>query len=290
MQEFEYLGSIISEDCSLDKEVSSRISKAPRNFNSLCRVLWYQSRIKTRTKIKLFKSVILSTLLYGSETWVPLVTHVKHLQVFIMRCVRVILGVTRWDQKRNTELRAAAGLERVEVMLMRRRLRWLGHVARMEETCIPKCLVVSKLARGKHSVGGQKRRWNDVIVCDLKKCDVYSNWREQAQDRSAWRGWINAAAKDVNEELEAKEQSKKDVLKQRRQAACHQQTQSGWRCSKHGCQFVGRSKAGLVNHVRQNHSRVAQNQRRCSHCGKLFLKQGFTMHEKFSKVNPARWS
>ena len=41
-------------------------------------------------------------------------------------------GVTKWDNKRNTELRVMAGLERVEVMLMRRRLRWLGHVARME--------------------------------------------------------------------------------------------------------------------------------------------------------------
>ena len=95
VQEFEYLESIISADCSLDKEVSSRISKASRCFNSLCRVLWYQRRIKTRTKIRLFKSVIVSTLLYGSETWVPLVTHVKRLQVFIMRCVRVILGVTK---------------------------------------------------------------------------------------------------------------------------------------------------------------------------------------------------
>ena len=132
VQEFEYLGSIISADCSLDKEVSSRISKASRSFNSLCRVLWYQRRIKTRTKIRLFKSVILSTLLYGSETWAPLVTHVKRLQVFIMRCVRVILGVTRWNQnqERNTELRAMAGMDRVEVMLMRRKLRWLGHVSR----------------------------------------------------------------------------------------------------------------------------------------------------------------
>ena len=151
VQEFEYLGSIISADGSLDKEVSSRISKASQSFNSLCRVLWYQRRIKTRTKIRLFKSVILSTLLYGSETWAPLITHVKRLQVFIMRCVWVILGVTRWDQKRNTELRAATGLERVEVMLMRRRLRWLGHVAKIGETHIPKCLLVSKLARGKRS-------------------------------------------------------------------------------------------------------------------------------------------
>ena len=88
VEEFEYLGSTISADCSLDKEISSRISKASRSFNILCRVLWYQRRVKTRTKLKMFKSVILSTLLYGSETWAPTVTHVKRLQG---RCVRIIL-------------------------------------------------------------------------------------------------------------------------------------------------------------------------------------------------------
>ena len=47
-----------------------------------------------------------------------------------------------WDKKRNTELRIKmAGLEIVEVMLMMSMLRWLGHVARMEETWIPKCLL-----------------------------------------------------------------------------------------------------------------------------------------------------
>ena len=55
----------------------------------------------------------------------------------------------------------------------------------------------------------------------------------------------------MNEELEAKEQSKKDELKQRRQAACHEHTQSGWRCSEHGCQFVGRSKAAMPCEPRQ---------------------------------------
>ena len=94
----------------------------------------------------------------------------------------------------------------------------------------------------------------------------------------------------MNEELEAKEQSKKDDLKQRRQAACHEQSQSGWRCSEHGCHFVGRSKTGLVNLVQKKHSRVAQNQRRCSRCAKLFQKQGFIMHKKFCKVNQARRS
>ena len=119
------------------------INKASRKFGSLYRVLWCRKRVKTATKMRLFKSVDLSTLLYCSETWVPSAANFKRLQAFIMGCLRVILGVTRWDKKWNTELRSMAGIERVEVMVMRRRLRWLGHVERMADSRIPKGLLVS---------------------------------------------------------------------------------------------------------------------------------------------------
>ena len=36
---------------------------------------------------------------YGSETWVPSSSHVKRMQGFVMWCLRVILGVTKWDKK-----------------------------------------------------------------------------------------------------------------------------------------------------------------------------------------------
>ena len=58
-----------------------------------------------------------------------------------------------------------------------------------------------KLDVGKRSFGGQKRWWNDVIVGDLKKCQVYPNWREKAQDCSIRHGWIKAGAEDLNEEI-----------------------------------------------------------------------------------------
>ena len=79
------------------------------------------------------------------------------------------------DEKRNTNLRVKAGLKRVEVMMMKRRLKWLGHVARMKEDSTPKCLLVCKPAGGKRSVGSQKRLWNDELVDDLKKCELYSS-------------------------------------------------------------------------------------------------------------------
>ena len=128
VEEFEYLGSTISQDCTLDREISRRISKASHTFRSLYRVLWCRKRLKTATKMRLFKSVVFSTLLYGSETWVPSAAQLKRLQAFIMGCLWAILGVSRQDMKRNTEFRLMAGTERVEVMVMRKRLRWLGHV------------------------------------------------------------------------------------------------------------------------------------------------------------------
>ena len=122
MDDFEYLGSTISNNCSLDKEVNVRISKASRSFSSLYQVLWRQRGVKIMTKMRILKAVMLPTLLYGSESWIPLAPHIKCLQSFVMRCVRVIMGVSVRDQRRHTELRAEVGLERVEVMIMRRRL------------------------------------------------------------------------------------------------------------------------------------------------------------------------
>ena len=111
----------------------------------------------------------------------------------------------------------------------------------MEENHIPKCLLMCKPDRDKCSVGGQKRLWNAVIVGDLKKCELYPNWHEEAQDCSIWQGWIKAAAEDVTEEMDIAKHSKMDELKQRREAANQGQTGSDWRCSEQGCQFVGRN-------------------------------------------------
>ena len=83
VEEFEYLGSIVTANCELDREVNARIRKASSNFRSLCRILWYQ-KIKMGTKLRMFKAAILPTLLYASETWAPLSKHLKQLQSFVM--------------------------------------------------------------------------------------------------------------------------------------------------------------------------------------------------------------
>ena len=59
---FQYLGSIVQDDCGMDTEINSRICKASSAFQSLSRILWHQRKIQTRTKVRVLNSVILPTL------------------------------------------------------------------------------------------------------------------------------------------------------------------------------------------------------------------------------------
>ena len=170
-------------DCELDREISVRIRKASSSFRSLCRILWYQQKIMMSTKMRMFKAAILPTLLYGSETWTPLAKQMKRLQRFVMRCLRIILGVSMREKQRNTDIRAKANIETVETMVRKRKLRWLGHVARMDAGRIPRQLLVCRPETGKHTAGGQKLRWADIVTKDLKRCKINKDWRKIAQDR-----------------------------------------------------------------------------------------------------------
>ena len=65
---FCYLGSILSRDVSLDKEIDARLAKANAAFGALRRRLWNEHGIRLDTKIAVYKAVVLTTLPYGSET------------------------------------------------------------------------------------------------------------------------------------------------------------------------------------------------------------------------------
>jgi hypothetical protein len=201
------------------------------------------------------------------------------LQGFVGGCLREILGVSRWDNMRNTQLRAQAGIERIDVMILQRRLRWLSHTERMKESRLPKYLLVCRPARGKRSVGGQKRRWNEVVKDDLKKCDLLADWRDVASQREAWKGVVKIAANKLNQQLELSEKEKKDQLKKRREAGV-QSASYAMSCDEPGCSFTSISNAGLTNHKRQKHGPAAQLSKQCIHCHQYFQLQGFSMHVK----------
>ena len=73
------------------------------------------------------------------------------------------------EKQRRTDIRAKAN---IETMVRKRRLRWLGHAARIDVGCIPRQLLVCKLETGKRTAGGQKLRWADIVTKDLKRCKI----------------------------------------------------------------------------------------------------------------------
>ena len=74
-----------------------------------------------------------------------------------------------------------------------RRLRWTGHVARMEEgRSIFKILTGEPT--GRRPLGRPRRRWEDNIRMDIGEIGISAgNWVDSAQDRDHGRGLTNAA-------------------------------------------------------------------------------------------------
>jgi hypothetical protein len=73
-----------------------------------------------------------------------------------------------------------------------RRMRWVGHVARMgEERGV--CRVLVGKPDGKRPLGRPRRRWEDNIKIDLQEVGCGGvDWIGLAQDRDRWRALVNA--------------------------------------------------------------------------------------------------
>ena len=84
---------------------------------------------------------MLITFLYGNEAW-TLYSYQEHrLNAFHQRCLLRLLGITWQDYVTTIDVVARAGIPSMFAILTQRRLRWLGHVIRMDDGRIPKDLL-----------------------------------------------------------------------------------------------------------------------------------------------------
>ena len=76
--------------------------------------------------------------------------------------------------------------------LKSRGLRWIGHVARMEQSRNAYRVLVGK-PEGNRPLGRPRRRWEDDIKMDLREvgCDP-GEWKDLAEDRDQWRAHVRA--------------------------------------------------------------------------------------------------
>ena len=250
VDKFVYLGGTLHRTGSLDSEVSSRIQKAADSFGKLEKKVWSQHDIKLQTKIMVYRTFVLTSLLYTSETWTTYARHIKMLERFHQKCLRHILRINWQSLTPDTEVLAQAGLSSIESMIHLYRLRWTGHLVRLEDDRIPKQLLFGELSLGKRPQFKPKKRFKDSLKDSLAKTGIgWIGWENQAQDRVEWRQKIHKGVK-------AFEDSRVNHAKLKRAArkgdmnVLATSTYSFFPCPS--CDKLCLSKAGLKSHQRSH--------------------------------------
>ena len=78
-------------------------------------------------------------------------------------------------------------------MIKCRRMRWAGHLARMDQGRSAFKILTGK-PTGKRSLGRLRRRWEDNVRMDLEEIGINAgNVVDSAQDRDYWKALVNAA-------------------------------------------------------------------------------------------------
>ena len=195
VEQFTYLGCAISSNARIDGEIDNRLAKANNAFGRLYKRVWNNKHLRIITKISVYRAVVLTTLLYGSESWVTYRNHLKLLERFHQRCRRTILNIHWSDYITNIIVLERADITSIEAMLLKIQLRWAGHVAKMEDHRLPKIILYGELSSGLRNRGAPKKRYKDILKKSLGACNIsHLEWTTLAEDRSTWRRTISKAA------------------------------------------------------------------------------------------------
>jgi hypothetical protein len=118
--------------------------------------------------------------------------------VFENRVLRRIFGPKRdgvtggWRKLHNEELHNMYPSPSIIRIKKSRRMRWVGHVARMGERRNVYRLLVGK-PEGKRPLGRPRRRWIDNIKIYLLEIVLsVVDWIGLAQDSYSWRALVNS--------------------------------------------------------------------------------------------------
>ena len=133
VENFKYLGAIISNEGS-KPEILSRIAQTTAAPSRL-KIIWRDKNISLASKVKLMRTLILSTFLYACENWILIAENESRIQALEMRYYRKLLNISYKDHVTNEEvhnnIQNATGVPHdLLTMVKKRKLRWYGHISR----------------------------------------------------------------------------------------------------------------------------------------------------------------
>ena len=139
------------------------------------------------TKYRLFKSLVVSILLYGCESWTLLAEAEKRIRSFETKSMRRMLGIS-WREHKTNEyvMKRVKDLvgpqEPLLTTVKRRKLVWFGHTTR--HNSLSKTIMQGTVA-GARKRGRQRKCWID----NIKEWTAMTtqNLLIAANNRDTWR-------------------------------------------------------------------------------------------------------
>jgi hypothetical protein len=192
---FKYLGTTLTRQNDIRDEIKSRLNSGNACYYSVQNLL--SSRLISKNlKIKIYKTVILPVVLYACETWSLTLREEHRLRVFENRVLRKILVPKReddglWTKLHNDELQSLYSSPNIVRVIKSRRMRWVGHVARMDAGRGVYRVLVGR-PEVKRPLVRPRRRWENNIKMNLGEIVIDgANLIRLAQDRVQWRAFVN---------------------------------------------------------------------------------------------------
>lgn len=189
-----YLGAEINSENNPYSEIERRITLGMKSAGSLNKVI-RNKHISRKVKIRIYKTIIRPTTLYGCEVWTLNQQYANKLLIWERKILRRIFGGIKegeeWRRRTNEEVYELYKEPPITNIIKQSRLRWLGHLGRMTEERIPR-RVFRETAEGRNRRGRPQREWFQDVKEDLKALKV-KNWEELAIRRTEWKKIINKA-------------------------------------------------------------------------------------------------
>ena len=187
---FEYLGADVCTRQGCEDDITRRIDKARKAFWRLASSVWDVKQLSLAVKIRVYRTCVVSVLLYGCETWTTTFQGRKKLEQVQTMCLRKISKIGTWEQEQmhlnSGKLRDWLGVPTVCDMVVQARTRWLGHVARMNNKRLPKQMFFAFFpgsVGAPTQVGRRSGKWLAFdFVNDLEKAGIpFSGWLQTAR-------------------------------------------------------------------------------------------------------------
>jgi len=166
---FKYLGNVIHKEGRIRERVNDGIRVGNRAYAANHHML-KNKIIKRSAKMQIYKTLKTPAVTYGSETWTLTKSDQNLLRIFERKILRKMYRPIRegdiWRIRNNEELNRSINGEDIVTFIKARRIRWLGHVKRMEVGAMPRKMMEVRLVIGRRK-GRPRLRWIDNVVADL---------------------------------------------------------------------------------------------------------------------------